>query len=71
LSATEQQTKVMPQISEKAQLVIQLQDLWLANAIGDVLLTGDDLELVVQSMAGLADSGVLVSQGRRVDLNAG
>ena len=61
----------MPQISEKAQLVIQLQDLWLANAIGDVLLTGDDLELVVQSMAGLADSGVLVSQGRRVDLNAG
>ena len=60
----------MPRISEKAQLTIQLQDLWLANAIGDVLLSGDALESLVQSMIGSAGSGLFVSRERRVDWNA-
>ena len=54
----------MPRISEKAQLAIQLQDLWLGNAIGHVLLTEDDLELGVVGSAG---TRALVSEGRRAD----
>jgi len=54
----------MPRISEKAQLAIQLQDLWLVNAIGDILLTGEDLELVIIGSSG---AGASVSERRRVD----
>ena len=56
----------MQRISEKAQLAIQLQDLWLVNAIGDILMTGEDLELVVVGSAG---AGALVSERRRADEN--
>jgi len=61
----------MPRISEKAQLTTQLEDLWLIEAVENILLLKDNLEPAVLFGISSASYPALVDERSRVGLGGG
>jgi len=71
MSATQVRTTMMPRISEKARLTTQLEDLWLIEAVENILLLQDNLEPVVLFGISSASYPALVDERSRVGLGGG